>query len=675
MAESPNTNSGTNSEKITPDESRNYRVILADAIPAYDTAHARAYKAQKHNGDKNFIAYVCDRRFFPRLNEANIFKDLNYSSIIEFIEWHTIHDTEGSERVVLIYKKPRFSLYLETLEETTQPVNLRDCVKNFLEPVIKLMQAIHRTGVTYRAFSPTNLFAQTSTMQEFTLGQCLSEPAGMLQPRLFETPTAAMVEPQGRGPEVPANDYYAIGVLVLTMLRGHVPLRMLSDEAIIIQKARLGSYKALIEHTPLEAECSELLRGLLDDSSATRWGYDKVISWLGGYRRTVDNHFSPPRAKSPYYLKERVVTTRQEMSYLLHTNWQEAIDLVRNKDLAHWIRRAFNDDASTRQILMLQENEYADKNKEGEMSENIIKALILLNPIAPILWQNMGCTITAFGNMLAKYHSEKIKAKAIIRLIKSGIHDFWMRNYIHSHPTYMATVNMLNSLAQRFLYNDSEVNRLIFLYTLNKDAPCMSPLFARDYIHGMGNLIARLEERTAQQGDGARIKLDIHILAYITAYYRNDLSRYINAIIDGNDPIQSGLAQVRMLNIVQQNYNKIPARALCKAVFPLLEPALERLKNIEKKQKLHEQLKKATQDGFLQPMLAIADNPSIIEQDQREYSKAQKKYSSNEQKLYEIAETHRDMPAFAKQRTKAIAVTTSSGLMVLGLITLLLRLL
>ena len=671
MAESQKITVGKNAEKQLLDESKNYRTIFSRALPVYDTAHARAYIAQKANGDKNFIAYVCDRRLFPRLSVADAFISLNYSSIIQFIEWHTIHDTEGIERVVLIYKKPSMNLYLETSEETTSPISLRDCVKNFLKPTIKLLQAMHSSGITYRAFSPTNLFEQTGN---FVLGQCLSEPAGMLQPRLFETPTAAMAEPQGRGSEINANDYYALGVMILTLLRGHVPLRMLSEEAVLIQKARLGSYRALIEHTPLEAESSELIRGLLDDNPATRWGYEQVISWLSGYRRTIDNHFSPPRAKVPYYLKEQTITTRQEMSYLLHRNWQEAIELCRSQDLAHWLRRSFNDDVNARGILLLQEKNDNDKGKKNETSESMIKTLILLNPIAPILWQNMGCTITAFGSMLAKYHEEKIKAKAIISLINSGIHDFWMRNHIHSPPTYIATVNMLNSLAQRFLRSDNEVNRLIFLYTLNQDAPCMSPLFARDYIYGMGNLISRLEERMAQQGESGRIKLDVHILAYIAAYYRNDVSQYINAVIEGNDPIQSGLAQVRMLNIVQQNYNKVPAHALCNAVFPLLEPALERLKNTEKKQKLHEQLKKSTKEGFLQPMLAIADNQAILEKDASEYRKAQKNYRINEQKLAEIAESHRDMPNYAKQKTKAIALTTSSGLMVVGLITLFLRL-
>ncbi len=675
MAESQRTNSRKNTEGQALEGGKKFLVLFSRALPALDTAHARAYLAQRGSGNKNFIAYVCDRRLFPRLSVCETFARSNYSSVIQFVEWHTIRDTEGIERVVLIYKKPNTKLYLETLEETTNPISLRDCMKNFVQPVIKTLRLMHSTGITYRAFAPTNLFVQAGGTQKFILGQCLSEPAGMLQPRLFETPTAAMAEPQGRGSEIAANDYYALGVMVLTLLRGHVPLRMLSEEAVLMQKARLGSYRALIEHTPLEAESSELIRGLLDDNPATRWGFEKITSWLGGYRRAIDNHFSPPRAKAPYYLQEQTITTRQEMSYLLHRNWQEAVELFRRQDLSNWLRRSFSDDVSARGILILQGRGDSDKSKKNEASDGIIKSLMLLNPLAPILWQNMGCTVTAFGTMLARYHEEQSKAKVIINLLRKGIHDFWMRNYIHSQPTYVATVNMLNSLTRHLLQRDDEVNRLVFMYTLNQDAPCMSQLFSRDYVYGMENLISRLEERIAQQGDSGRIKLDAHILAYIAAYYRNDVSQYINAIIEGDDPIQSGLAQARMLNILQHNYERVPARAICKAVFPLLEPALERIKNVEKKQKLHTQLKECIKDGFIQPMLAIADNPSILEQDAREYIKAQKSYRINDQELYEIADKHRDMPSYTKQKSKAIALTTSSGLMVVGFIIILLRLL
>ncbi len=674
MAESLGTSNKPKASSDKPTRKSSYRVLFSNPMPAYDTAHARAYQAQAANGDNNFLAYLCNRQYFPRLSASDAFIRMRYSAMIRFKEWHLLRDAEGIERVVLIYRNPNLNLYLDSMDATTNSIGLRECVNHFLKPVIEPLHAMHKEGITYRAFSATNLFGTSPPVQNFVLGQCLTEPAGSIQPRIFETPTAAMAEPQGRGSETIASDYYALGVMVLTLLRGHVPLRMLSEEAVIIQKSRLGSYRALIEHTPLDAESADLIRGLLDDSPGTRWGYEQVISWLGGYRRAVDNHFTPPRAKVPYYIQENIITTRQEMSYILHKNWQEGLELGKNPDLAHWLRRSFADDANAREIILLQEKMTTrDGNKSNNLTDALSRILILLNPLAPILWENSGSTVTGIPNMMAKYYSQRTKIKTIIKLLQNGTHDFWMRNYLHSAPTYIANVNMLTSLTKRMLHSDKETQMLRFMYTINRDAPCMSPLFARDYVYGIKNLLKYIEKRVTQQEEGSRLLLDTHILAYIAAYSHYDLTNLVEDSLLDSDIIKSGLAQVRMLSYVQQGYDKTATPSLCKALLPLLEPALERFKNTKKKEILRSQLHKCSKNGWLQSMLAAADNQSLLAQDSQEYGNAQRRYKANEKLLLAIAEAQHNLHANTKERAQKLALTASSSIMVVGFLTLLLK--
>ena len=655
-------------------ENSRYRVLFTHPLPSLDTAHARAYQAHSAGGEEGFLAYVCGRRFFPRLSACETFSHVRHSALVQFQEWCLQRDAEGVERVVLIYKHPNKRLYLDSLEDTTTALNLHECVKRFLKPMLQPLHAIHTAGLTYRAFSPTNLFVQSSEMQSFVLGQCLSEPAGTLQPRLFETPTCAMAEPQGRGSEIAANDYYALGVMVFTLLRGHVPLRLVSEEAVILQKARLGSYRALLEHVQLEAESAELLRGLLDDNPGTRWGYDEVVSWLGGYRRAVDNHFTPPRAKVPYYLREHPVTTRQEMSYMLHRNWREAIDLSKHSDLGHWIRRSFADDADARAVLQLQDQRSSADAHQTDLADNLTRTLILLNPLAPILWRDSGFTVTGIGNLLAKYYNHPGKIATLFHLLRQGTHDFWMRHHIYSAPVYIATVKTISDLVQRVLHGDSDFATLRFFYTLNFDAPCMSSLFARDYVYGLTSLLERLEERLQAQDEGTRLQLDSHLLAYIAAYHNADSSDTLTAALQQGNPIQNGLAQVRLLNIVQRRYNRVPTYHLCRALLPLLEPALERFRNIDKRKELQRHLQTCVKDGWIEPMLALVDNPSLLAQDAKAYHEAQKSYKKNHHELMRLAHAHQDMPAQIHRSAHNAAMTTSSGLMVVGFIAMLLRL-
>ena len=673
MAESPSPSVVANPSS-KPVEGCRFRVLFSQPLTSLDTVHARAYQAQRISGEEGFLAYVCDRRFFPRLSACDIFVRLRHSALVQFQEWHLQRDKEGVERVVLIYRHPNKRLYLDSLEETTSPLNLQECVKRFLKPVLNSLHAIHASGLTYRAFSPTNLFVQGTEMSSFVLGQCLSDPAGTLQPRLFETPTCAMAEPQGRGSEIAANDYYALGVMMFTLLRGHVPLRMVSEEAVLLQKARLGSYRALLEHAQLEAESAELLRGLLDDNPGTRWGHDEVVAWMGGYRRSAENHFTPPRAKVPYYLREHAVTTRQEMSYMLHRNWREAIDMSKHSDLGHWIRRSFADDADARAILQLQDERAGSDAQKTDLTDSLTRTLILLNPLAPILWRDSGFTVTGIGNMLAKYYAQPGKIATLLHLLRQGTHDFWMRHHIYSAPTYIATVKTITTLVQRVLYGESDFAVLRFFYMLNADAPCMSSLFARDYVYGLNSLLERLEERMEAQEEGGRLRLDSHLLAYITAYHNAAGSDALTTALQQGDPVQSGLAQVRLLNIVQRRYNRVPAYRLCRALLPLLEPALERIRNIEKRQDLKRRLQTCVKDGWIEPMLSIADNPSLLAQDAKSYFEAQKRYKSNHHELMRIAHAHQGMPEQIHRTAHTAAMTTSSGLIVVGFLAMLLRL-
>ncbi len=673
MAESPPPSVVT-SPISNPVENYRYRVLFSHPLPSLDTVHARAYQAQNAAGEEGFLAYVCDRRYFPRLSACEVFARTRHSSLVQFEEWHLQRDSDGVERVVLIYQHPNKRLYLESLENTTTAMNLQDCVKRFLKPVLAPLNAIHAAGLTYRAFSPTNLFVQSSEMNSFVLGQCLSEPAGTLQPSLFETPTCAMAELQGRGSELAANDYYALGVMMFTLLRGHVPLRMLSEEAVILQKARLGSYRALLEHAQLEAESAEILRGLLDDNPGTRWGYDEVMSWLGGYRRSIDNHFTPPRAKVPYYLREQAITTRQEMSYLLHRDSRAAVGPSKQSDLGHWIRRSFADDADARAILQLQEASAISDIRETDLADNMTRTLILLNPLAPILWRDSSFTVTGIGNILAQYHAQPGKMAMLLHILRQGTHDFWMRHHIYSAPVYMSAVNAITSLVQRVPPGDSDFVMLRFFYTLNADAPCMSSLFSRDYVYGLNSFLERLEEKLKAQEEGTRLQLDSHILSYIAAYHDAIDTEAMMIALQKGDPVQSGLAQVRLLNIVQRRYNRVPTYHLCRALLPLLEPALERFRNLKKRKILQQNLQACVKDGWIEPMLALVDNPSLLAQDAKAYFEAQKTYTKNHHELMRIAHTHQDMPTQIEHTAHNAAMTTSSGLMVVGFIAMLLRL-
>lgn len=92
-----------------------------------------------------------------------------------------------------------------------------------LRPVARVLDVLQERRLTHRAIRPNNVF-QSAPGQPVTLGAAWAAPAAMHQPCVFESPYSAMCHPAGRGDGTIADDVYALGVLLLTLLNGKVPI-------------------------------------------------------------------------------------------------------------------------------------------------------------------------------------------------------------------------------------------------------------------------------------------------------------------------------------------------------------------------------------------------------------------------------------------------------------------
>jgi hypothetical protein len=127
-----------------------------------------------------------------------------------------------------------------------------------LRPIARGLEQLHSVGITHRAIRPDNVFQ--SAGQPAILGAAWSAPPAALQPSIFEPPYAAICLPTGRGEGMPADDIYALGVLLLTLALGRVPLANLDDAAVLHRKLEFGSYAALVGQERLSPAIAELIR-------------------------------------------------------------------------------------------------------------------------------------------------------------------------------------------------------------------------------------------------------------------------------------------------------------------------------------------------------------------------------------------------------------------------------
>ena len=131
-----------------------------------------------------------------------------------------------------------------------------------LRPVAAVLDILYARRLTHRAIRPNNVF-QSAPGQPVTLGAAWAAPPAMHQPSVFESPYVAMCLPACRGDGTIADDVYALGVLLLTLSGGRLPMAKMDDATVVRWKLDLGSFAALTRDIPLPGSLADLLRAML----------------------------------------------------------------------------------------------------------------------------------------------------------------------------------------------------------------------------------------------------------------------------------------------------------------------------------------------------------------------------------------------------------------------------
>lgn len=149
-----------------------------------------------------------------------------------------------------------------SLAAAARPWSEGELLEQLLRPAVRALERLKQRGLTHRAVRPDNLF-HGNAGQPLVLGCAWAAPPASLQPALFEPPYVAMCLPSGRGDGTIADDVYALGVTMLVLALGQLPLPELDDGEIVRRKLERGSFGALAGDARLTGMIGDLVRGML----------------------------------------------------------------------------------------------------------------------------------------------------------------------------------------------------------------------------------------------------------------------------------------------------------------------------------------------------------------------------------------------------------------------------
>lgn len=601
--------------------------VLPNApIPDLNSAGGPAFAARlKGGGASDLIGILCNTGLPARLDSITAFRSIDHPSILRMIDSGVVqwpHD--NAHYYAFAYQRPLSPRLMRSIDETT-PVMSEDALNHhFVTPMIGALMELERTGAVHNAIRPTNIFWRIGGTTPPQLGECLSAPAGIGQPALFEPLERAMSTPMGRGMGSHSDDCYAFGVTLALLALGHNPLRGLDDNAIIQKKIEIGSFGALIGNTRLSATHIELLRGLLTDEARQRWTASDLEQWLSGRRLTPKNSDAGRRASRFFEFVGGQYWQVRPLAIGLTSHITEAVQVIEDGSLDKWLRRALGDEDRANNL-----EDAVNSLKESGRGANhddqlVTRACIALDPSSPIRYRGINVMPAGISNLLVDAVATGNNIQPLSEIISSQLITFWveMQKEVKTELVPLAQqFERVRNLIEKTTFGNG-VERVT--YELNTALPCLSPILRTQYVTNSKSLLPALE-RIAASPNRPREPMDRHIAAFLIARDRRSEILFENMVAPESSP-RRGLAMLSLYSELQYRHGPDSLPNLAQWLLPLIDPAIQRYLSKQIKDRLQRQIKEAVTRGDLGTLLRLVDDPKRIEQDQQAFMAARMLY-------------------------------------------------
>jgi hypothetical protein len=643
-----------------------YEIAIDEPLSQYDNPPALAFKVRhKKDASRDLIALVCDPKLPTRFNLISEVNGMDVPYLLSFQDWGVIEwPPEGRRCPVLIYARPGGVRVMSSLDDEIEPMRESEVFERFANPLYQAMRDFNERDLVHRAIRPNNLYYTQAEGGPLMLGECVSSPPAMAQPFVYETIESCMCDPAGRGLGSSADDLYALGVTLLAVLTGRSPCRGMSDDEVLDAKISMGSYGALTQESRISLTMMEPLRGLLSDNAEDRWTVEDLGLWANGRRGSPIQQSMAIRASRSFVFMDKEHFTCRDLAHTMSRNWAASIGIIRDGAIDMWLRRALGD-----KIIVTAMNAAKSVVAEADNDDNLIgRCCIALDPAAPIRYRNLRATVEGIPNILALYGENSDAREDFSQLERHGLIEFWDQSQPHPRLEFITLYRDLKRARDVMARSSSGEGIERAIYDLNPSLACQSPLVQAYYVLNAGQLLPALDRLAEETGD-AVVLIDDHIAAYIAAHFTSHRDSELRDLDNQVDPYLPILAAVRLLSRIQEKAPKLrPYPKLGLLAAKLLEPTVKRYFNRKTREKVSKAMRDAGATGQFSELLAVADNPRVVNNDERRFEFAVAEYRDLEGRLLRLDADNTNRTAIARELGAQVSSVLSGMLSTVALL-------
>jgi hypothetical protein len=637
-----------------------YEVYPGRPIPDLDSPSARAYEAADRLHPRQELFALVTLPGVP-IRKAEIVEIIGHTipGLMPLMDmgvgdWAAY----GQQCMILIMERPLGGRVTAVLKSEMADFRKLDLLKLVCEHVIEGIKQCDARRVVHHAVRPDNIYFMDEERTHIVLGEFVTSPPSFDQPIAFETIPRSMALEAGRGIGKISDDLYAFGATLAFLMQRQNPLRGMTKEQVILAKIADSSYQTLVGRNVMSSRFHELMRGLLHDDPAQRWGFEQIDHWASGRRvpmggtSTATSHSQRPLRFGNY---DHFVA--RTLAYMMSQRRESAIKLIKDGTIETWVARGLDDkDLATKIKAWM---DVAEVKKTEEFNDELLLArvILLLDPAAPVSFKTISFLPSGFGNLLAMEILREGDIRTIAEAILHDVPQIWY----DVQPGGLAENFVEQTFFQRLKLHFNSKNPGFgierCLYESNQAIACKSPLLGGAFVMDIERLLPVLNE-AERRVDSKQKPIDRHLAAFIAARAGADMERFLDEVQHSDEAVSS-IAILKLYSQLQTKYGPSVLLGLARWIGGQVGPVIRLFHSRETRKELENEVPRVVRGGNLPELLALLDNIETRIKDENGFTLAVAQFQSAETEIKKILENSRPSSDQVQRTSRQVAAILS----------------